>query len=92
MNEEQVNIKLNLLDQVERVEVSPFLKTRIDQAVANQYEGTVKGKWAMSLLACFAMILVVNIVAIKSSQQNTNSELSISDYGLEENVNLYLYE
>jgi hypothetical protein len=91
MNEEQLNSRLNLLDQVERVEVSPFLKTRIDQEILNQSSGKIQGKWALSLFASFAIVLFVNVVAIKSAQTSTDSELSISDYGFQESTDIYMY-
>lgn len=84
MKKKSTNIdeRLNLLSEIERAQVSPFLKTRIDQLVESDSFLTIKPKWAFSIMVSFVLILAINIFVMQNMevQQDQNSNTSYNSF------------
>lgn len=73
--ENKENKALELLSTIERVDVPPFLFTRIQQRIENLSEMRVSKKLAWSLSAGFMLLLLVNIAVLankKDQEKNIN--------------------
>lgn len=84
MKKTNSNIDQNLefLSKIERAEVSPFLKTRIDQIIENGSFQTIKPKWAWGMMFSFVLVLAVNIVVAQNiePQQDQNQSNNYNSY------------
>lgn len=79
---------LELLNKVSRSEVSPFLKTRIDEITSALETQIAQPKMAWSIAISFAIILVINILVMKNT--DTTSSNNGSSYTIV-NTNNTLY-
>jgi hypothetical protein len=89
MQESDINKHLNKLKNINEVDVPPFLFTRVQQKIQNEYlnDATPKLKW--SLLFGLALLVTLNIlVGINQTSSREDQNLSQSFQLLPDN-NLY---
>ena len=99
-NSIEKNNTLNILDEIQEVKVSPFLKNQVLNKIREQKEDKVPLLGWMSpqlQLAAILVILMVNATAIfyTLDEQNSNQELSgfeafVEDYSLDSGNNISL--
>ena len=84
MKQKSKNIDQNieLLSKIERAEISPFVKTRIDQLIENSAFQSIKPKWAWSMMFSFVLVLAVNIFVARNiePQQDQNQGNNYNSY------------
>jgi len=72
-----MNLDLEQLNRIQRVEAPPYLFTRIQQKIANgQTERLPKGM-AVAINLSFVLILVINVIVF---MRNTNKSDSTENY------------
>jgi len=65
--------KLDLLQQVQKVEAPPFLYTRILQRISSVQETPAPIKWRFAFAAVAVLLLALNISILLSSKPKTKS-------------------
>jgi len=84
--------KLDLLQQVQKVEAPPFLYTRILQRISNFQEAPAPVQWRFAFITAGILLLVLNISILLSSKQkteNNNIETVVSSMNLSTSNELY---
>jgi len=76
---------LDPLDKIQRVEVSPYLITRINQRIRNFQNQVVPVRvmWAVGL--SFVLLMCINIVAISST--NVQNDSTLTEWAQQMNLN-----
>lgn len=69
-------MNLNDLEKIQKVDVSPFLWTRIESKISQIVEERVGKKQLVLYFATLVVLVVVNVFAFKSSAENSNSNLA----------------
>lgn len=82
-----------LLKQIERVDVPPFLLTRIEAKIAALREMYVKPRWVIATGLAFATIVLLNVLVINKEQRPDRREDAVEGWSgaLELNTSNQLY-
>ncbi|NQW42830.1 MAG: hypothetical protein HQ463_05300 [Bacteroidetes bacterium] len=85
--------KLNILEQIQKVEANPYLFNKIENRINQQITNFISLKLSWSLGFLFLLVFAVNILVIKN-QGRKNEQISISKVAkaLHLNTNNNLYE
>lgn len=67
--------QLHILEKIEAVEVSPFLFTRIQAKVQEQFLDRLPAKQALIYLTGIALIIGLNLFVLKTTNSDKNSNL-----------------
>lgn len=79
----------DLLEKVQRVEAPPFMMTRIQARINTIQSEVVKPVFAWSLLGLVAIILLVNLLALKQYRNSQDQEDLVQMMDLAPQNNLY---
>jgi DNA integrity scanning protein DisA with diadenylate cyclase activity len=81
---------LKPLELIKQVEVPSFLFTRIKQKIQNELNGRISMKTAYSMLACFFILLSINVFVVVSNNKTKSAATNIGEsFQLLPNNNLY---
>ncbi|MCF8464226.1 MAG: hypothetical protein K9G41_05270 [Flavobacteriales bacterium] len=86
--------QIELLTTVDRVDVPPLLKTRIDARIRQVAEDSLSNGWVWSFAATVALLIVVNsMVFLRVTGESTSSESEVYTItqGMGINVSNQLY-
>lgn len=85
-----MDLNLDILSKIQKVEVPPFLYTRIQQKIENGNDLTFTKRLGWSLAVSFIIVLVMNVVVLsyKTSQSKDQNNLA-QEMGLMPNNTLY---
>jgi len=90
MTNKQLNEHLNKLDQIQSVDPSPYLFTRIQQKIQGGIDNRISVKSAWSLAFSLLCILVLNIYVITSIESTPVNKNNTEDtFNLIPHNNLY---
>lgn len=67
--------QLHILEKIEAVEVSPFLFTRIQAKVQEQFLDRLPAKQTLIYLTGIALIIGLNLFVLKTTNSDKNSNL-----------------
>lgn len=67
-------LEIESLSQIKKVEVSPFLFTRIQQRINEATSNKFSGKVSLSLTFALVAIVILNIVVLQNYSMPQNSE------------------
>jgi hypothetical protein len=84
-----INMELDILNKITKVEPPAFLYTRIQEKIQAARENTISSKWVYSIAASVIFLLFLNINMIKEMQENSKNELVVQDASFMKNVNFY---
>lgn len=70
--------ELQILQNIQKVEASPFLFTRIINSVQNSRRETIPVKWAWTAALCLIVVLSFNIMVIQTNSENFETNLTDS--------------
>jgi hypothetical protein len=77
------------LSKIQKVDVPPFLYTRILNRIENKVKETIPVKWAVVAAACLLLVIMLNISVVQLDKKgNTNTDLSEA-FSLQTNNSLY---
>ena len=68
--------ELNILKTIKKAEVSPFLYTRIVNAIETRVKETVPVKWVWASALSLVIILIINISVIQKSKNSGTTNLT----------------
>lgn len=71
-----LEMNLNDLEKIQKVEVSPFLWTRIESRISQIVEDRVGKKQLVFYFATLVVLIAVNMYAFKSSENSSDSNLA----------------
>jgi hypothetical protein len=82
---------MDILNKIEKVDVPPFLQTRIEAKIQDLQMQKVPKQWyVIAITTCF-LLFAVNFLIIKSNKTSTNNQESVlvEAYGLNTSNQLY---
>ncbi len=82
---EQTN---TLLAQIQKVEVSPFVWTRIQQKIAQPIQEPFSKTWTYAIAASMLILISLNIFAIEKDTQQRHNQI-LKNMNLMTDNNLY---
>lgn len=71
-----LEMNLNDLEKIQKVEVSPFLWTRIESRISQIVEDRVGKKQLVFYFATLVVLIALNMYAFKSSENSSDSNLA----------------
>ncbi len=71
------DINLNWLDQIQKVDASPFLLTRIEQRIANKRSNKLSKPLTWSLGFSFIVLLVINTIIITQVRSTPSEDANL---------------
>lgn len=74
-----LEMNLNDLQKIQKVEASPFLWTRIESKISQIVEDRVSKKQLVLYFASLVVLITINLYAFSSSNSNTSSNSSLAD-------------
>ena len=77
-----------LLAQIQKVEVSPFVWTRIQQKIAQPMQDQLSTNWIYAIAASILVLISLNIVAIEKDTQQRHTQI-LKNMNLMTDNNLY---
>ena len=77
-----------LLAQIQKVEVSPFVWTRIQQKIAQPLQDQLSTNWIYAIAASILVLISLNIFAIEIDTQQRHNQI-LKNMNLMTDNNLY---
>lgn len=81
--------ELQKLERIQEVDTPPFLFTRIQEKVKKQLADRVSGKQAVLYLAGIALVVLVNVFALRSTGSHAPEKTLVTELGLSSINQLY---
>ena len=74
-----LEMNLNDLQNIQKVDASPFLWTRIESKISQIVEDRVSKKQLVLYFASLVVLITINIYAFSSSDSSSNSDSNLAD-------------
>ena len=74
-----LEMNLNDLQNIQKVDASPFLWTRIESKISQIVEDRVSKKQLVLYFASLVVLITINIYAFSSSNPNSSSNSNLAD-------------
>ena len=75
--------KIDLLEQIQRVEVSPFLFTRIEQRIQQSAKDRISPRFAAPVFISLLLLIILNVFVIRTNRKFNKQEVNIArSYGI----------
>jgi hypothetical protein len=74
-----LEMNLNDLQNIQKVDASPFLWTRIESKITQIVEDRVSKKQLVLYFASLVVLITINIYAFSSSDSSSNSDSNLAD-------------
>lgn len=74
-----LEMNLNDLQNIQKVDASPFLWTRIESKISQIVEDRVSKKQLVLYFASLVVLITINMYAFSSSNSNSSSNSSLAD-------------
>lgn len=80
---------LDILNNIKKVEASPFLLNRIQQKIEAEKQNTISTKWVYAMAASVLILLSLNVFAIVHKTEKNEAKAIAKNMHLLTNDNFY---